>query len=143
MLKFESKQDTKHHGIIRFKLTKMHQRKEFYKLFNIELVVDINITEELPPSVQKFPWAYTLTNSALTTCESMQNSDIVKDPAQVRLSQRHCQSGDYLTIYTRGLAHPVIKRKTLFVCVLFSNLIFLKGMETILGCYGRTSVTFV
>ncbi|KAG0735588.1 hypothetical protein G6F57_007214 [Rhizopus arrhizus] len=110
MLKFESKQDTKHHGIIRFKLTKMHQRKEFYKLFNIELVVDINITEELPPSVQKFPWAYTLTNSALTTCESMQNSDIVKDPAQVRLSQRHCQSGDYLTIYTRGLAHPAWKR---------------------------------
>lgn len=109
VLTFEHKQDIKHHGITRFKLTKINDRRPgLFKWFNIELVVDVKIVEELPPSVQKFPWAYTLTeNYSELTCESAQSGDITQDPNLVMASQQHCQDGDYLTIYTRGVAHPV------------------------------------
>ncbi|CEG76003.1 hypothetical protein RMATCC62417_10964 [Rhizopus microsporus] len=112
VLTFEHKQDIKHHGITRFKLTKINDRRPgLFKWFNIELVVDVKIVEELPPTVQKFPWAYTLTeNYSELTCESAQSSDITQDSNLVMASQQHCQGGDYLTIYTRGVAHPIWKR---------------------------------
>ncbi|KAG0786228.1 hypothetical protein G6F22_007693 [Rhizopus arrhizus] len=106
VLTFESKQDTQHHGITRFKLTKAdEQRKTFSTWFHVELVVDLKVIEELPETVQKFPWAYTLTEPVAS-----QPDALLQDPAQVQLSLQHCVSGDYLTLYTRGIAHPAWKR---------------------------------
>ncbi|KAG1465476.1 hypothetical protein G6F56_004879 [Rhizopus delemar] len=104
ILHFDSKQD--HQGINRFKLIKMNER--VFHAFNLELVVDIKMVNGLPAAVKKFPWAYR--HSALFTSESLKNSDIIRDPDQVLLSQKHCMEGDYLTIYTRGSAHPAWKR---------------------------------
>ncbi|KAG1582128.1 hypothetical protein G6F48_009365 [Rhizopus delemar] len=108
VLTFESKQDTQHHGITRFKLTKAdEQRKTFSTWFHVELVVDMKVIEALPDTVQKFPWASTLTDPI---ARQDQPDPILQDPAQVQLSQQHCVAGDYLTLYTRGIAHPAWKR---------------------------------
>ncbi len=129
VLTFESKQDTQHHGITRFKLTKAdEQRKTFSTWFHVELVVDLKVIEELPETVQKFPWAYTLTEPVAS-----QPDALLQDPAQVQLSLQHCVSGDYLTLYTRGIAHPVYIKSHWISC--FSNSLK-KGMETILGLIG-------
>lgn len=138
VLTFESKQDTQHHGITRFKLTKAdEQRKTFSTWFHVELVVDMKVIEALPDTVQKFPWASTLTDPI--ACQD-QPDPILQDPAQVQLSQQHCVAGDYLTLYTRGIAHPV--RKSFFASLVFCNLLK-KGMETILGLVGRHTVDAV
>ncbi|KAI9282234.1 hypothetical protein BY458DRAFT_497586 [Sporodiniella umbellata] len=76
----------------------------------IELVVDLRRVKELPASVIKFPWAYHLKQSALWTCQSLGNSTLLKDPALVLRSRQQCAAGDYLTLYTRGSAHPAWKR---------------------------------
>ncbi|CAO3693060.1 unnamed protein product [Rhizopus stolonifer] len=109
VLSFENKQNIKHHGISRFKLTKTEERKGFLKWFNIELVVDIKIVEEVPPIIQKYPWAHKLTESHSIEYGE-QDCEIISNPTQVKLSQQYCQTGDFLTIYTRGMAHPAWKR---------------------------------
>jgi hypothetical protein len=133
VLTFESKQNTQHHGITRFKLTKAdEQRKTFSTWFHVELVVDLKVIEELPETVQKFPWAYTLTEPVAS---QGQPDAILQDPAQVQLSLQHCVSGDYLTLYTRGIAHPVYIKIPPCISCFYNSL--KKGMETILGLVGR------
>ncbi|KAI9250284.1 hypothetical protein BY458DRAFT_590274 [Sporodiniella umbellata] len=108
VLNFENPKSTQNHGIQRLKLTKGDERRGFFRWFNIEIVVDIKIVDELPASVQKLPWAHMLTSVQGDTRD--QDREIIQNPTQVKLSQQHCQAGDYLTIYTRGMAHPAWKR---------------------------------
>jgi hypothetical protein len=118
-LNFENKMDVLDQGVSRFRLTKPAD-KPWNRWLNIELLIDIKVEEVLPAVVHRFPWSYTTNECSATSYESVE--DIVSDPKELLVSQRHCQQGDYLTVYTRGLAHPV--SSSLLLNTSNSNLLF-------------------
>ncbi|KAG1076924.1 hypothetical protein G6F42_025192 [Rhizopus arrhizus] len=95
-------------GISRFRLSKPVD-KASNRWLNLELLIDIKVEEVLPAVVHRFPWSYTTNECPSSSYESI-DEDIVSDPRELLVSQKHCQQGDYLTIYTRGMAHPTWKR---------------------------------
>jgi hypothetical protein len=103
-LNFENKMDVLDQGVSRFRLTKP-ANKPWNRWLNIELLIDIKVEEVLPAVVHRFPWSYTTNECSAASYESIE--DIVSDPKELLVSQTHCRQGDYLTVYTRGLAHPV------------------------------------
>lgn len=102
-LNFENKMDVLDQGVSRFRLTKPID-KSANRWLNIELLIDIKVEEVLPAVVHRFPWSYTTQSDT-----SYQNTeeDVVSDPRELAISQNHCRQGDFLTLYTRGMAHPV------------------------------------
>ncbi|EPB81430.1 hypothetical protein HMPREF1544_11865 [Mucor circinelloides 1006PhL] len=107
-LNFENKMDILDQGISRFRLSKPVD-KASNRWLNLELLIDIKVEEVLPAVVHRFPWSYTTNECPSSSYESI-DEDIVSDPRELLVSQKHCQQGDYLTIYTRGMAHPTWKR---------------------------------
>jgi hypothetical protein len=97
--KFSFEKDS-NQDLSRFKLINPDSR-----LFNIEVLVDVREEEILPALVEQFPWAFT--TNALSAVPVDEDDNLTADPFQLPLSQDYCRGGDYLTIYTRGLAHPV------------------------------------
>lgn len=102
-LNFENKMDVLDQGVSRFRLTKPID-KSANRWLNIELLIDIKVEEVLPAVVHRFPWSYT-THSAVSYQST--EEDIISDPRELSISQSHCRQGDFLTLYTRGMAHPV------------------------------------
>lgn len=103
-LNFENKMDKFDQGVSRFRLTKPVD-KSSNRWLNIELLVDIKIEEVLPAVVSRFPWAYTTNEHSAISYQSCEN--ITCDDSELAVSRSHCRQGDYLTFYTRRLAHPV------------------------------------
>ncbi|KAI8371956.1 hypothetical protein EDC96DRAFT_477498 [Choanephora cucurbitarum] len=103
-LNFENKMDILDQGVSRFRLVKPVD-KTMNRWINIELLIDIKVEEILPAVVHRFPWSYSTSQHLPNeiTDEEINSNDI-------QASQLHCQKGDYLTIYTRGLGHPTWKR---------------------------------
>lgn len=137
-LNFENKMDILDQGISRFRLSKPVD-KASNRWLNLELLIDIKVEEVLPAVVHRFPWSYTTNECPSSSYESI-DEDIVSDPRELLVSQKHCQQGDYLTIYTRGMAHPVSLsnainiQQELIQCVIID-------LETLLGCYGGEPVS--
>lgn len=104
-LNFENKMDILDQGISRFRLNKPVD-KSSNRWLNLELLIDIKVEEVLPAVVHRFPWSYTTNECSASSYESI-DEEIISDPRELLVSQKHCQGGDYLTIYTRGMAHPV------------------------------------
>lgn len=109
-LNFENKMDILDQGVSRFRLTKPVD-KSSNRWLNIELLVDIKIEEVLPAVMNRFPWSYTTNEQSAISYQSCEN--ITCNDSELAVSQSHCRQGDYLTFYTRRMAHPVskIKRK--------------------------------
>ncbi|KAK4522097.1 Serine hydroxymethyltransferase, cytosolic [Mucor velutinosus] len=107
-LNFENKMDILDQGISRFRLNKPVD-KSSNRWLNLELLIDIKVEEVLPAVVHRFPWSYTTNQCPSSSYESI-DEKIISDPRELLVSQKHCQEGDYLTIYTRGMAHPTWKR---------------------------------
>ncbi|KAF1803583.1 hypothetical protein FB192DRAFT_1301224 [Mucor lusitanicus] len=107
-LNFENKMDILDQGISRFRLNKPVD-KSSNRWLNLELLIDIKVEEVLPAVVHRFPWSYTTNQCPSSSYESI-DEEIISDPRELLVSQKHCQKGDYLTIYTRGKAHPTWKR---------------------------------
>ncbi|GAN05259.1 hypothetical protein MAM1_0086d04728 [Mucor ambiguus] len=107
-LNFENKMDILDQGISRFRLNKPVD-KSSNRWLNLELLIDIKVEEVLPAVVHRFPWSYTTNQCPSSSYESI-DEEIISDPRELLVSQKHCQEGDYLTIYTRGMAHPTWKR---------------------------------
>ncbi|CEP17496.1 hypothetical protein [Parasitella parasitica] len=107
-LNFENKMDVLDQGVSRCRLSKPVD-KSSNRWLNLELLIDIKVEEVLPAVVHRFPWSYTTNECPSSSYESI-DEDIISDPKELLLSQKHCQQGDYLTIYTRGMAHPTWKR---------------------------------
>ncbi|KAI8646147.1 hypothetical protein BD408DRAFT_410748 [Parasitella parasitica] len=107
-LNFENKMDILDQGISRFRLSKPVD-KSSNRWLNLELLIDIKVEEVLPAVVHRFPWSYTTNECPSSSYESI-GEDILSNPKELHLSQKHCQQGDYLTVYTRGMAHPTWKR---------------------------------
>lgn len=103
-LNFENKMDKFEQGVSRFRLTKPVD-KSSNRWLNIELLVDIKIEEVLPAVVSRFPWAYTTNEHSAISYQSCEN--ITCNDSELAVSRSHCRQGDYLTFYTRRLAHPV------------------------------------
>jgi hypothetical protein len=101
---FENKEEAT--NMSRIQLT---NNSENNKWLNIELVVDVQVEEILPALVEQFPWAFT-TNELSAVPEDEDRTSTLEDAFELPLSQEYCRGGDYLTIYTRGLAHPVWRR---------------------------------
>ncbi|KAI8974384.1 hypothetical protein BDB01DRAFT_908893 [Pilobolus umbonatus] len=91
LLQFENKMDVLDQGVSKLRVKKIDNALHHHWI-QMELLIDIRIEEVAPPIVHHFPWSYPELSDSLF------------------LSQSHCQQGDYLTIYTRGLAHPTWKR---------------------------------
>jgi hypothetical protein len=104
-LNFENKMDILDQGISRFRLNKPVD-KSSNRWLNLELLIDIKVEEVLPAVVHRFPWSYTTNEYSASSYESI-DEEVISDPRELLVSQKHCQRGDYLTIYTRGMAHPV------------------------------------
>lgn len=104
-LNFENKLDVLDQGVSRFRLTKPID-KSCNRWLNIELLIDIKVEEVLPAVVHRFPWSYTTNQYSAASYQSSEE-DIVSDPRELAISQNHCINGDFLTLYTRGMAHPV------------------------------------
>ncbi|GAA5815368.1 hypothetical protein MFLAVUS_008875 [Mucor flavus] len=107
-LNFENKLDILDQGVSRFRLTKPID-KSSNRWLNIELLIDIKVEEVLPAVVHRFPWSYTTHPYSAASYQSSEE-DIVSDPRELAISQKHCKQGDFLTLYTRGMAHPTWKR---------------------------------
>ncbi|KAL9558656.1 hypothetical protein MBANPS3_000793 [Mucor bainieri] len=107
-LNFENKMDVLDQGISRFRLNKPVD-KSSNRWLNLELLIDIKVEEVLPAVVHRFPWSYTTNQCPSSSYESI-DEEIISDPRELLVSQKHCQEGDFLTIYTRGMAHPTWKR---------------------------------
>lgn len=101
-LNFENKMDVLDHGVSRFRLTKPID-KSANRWLNIELLIDIKVEQVLPAVVHRFPWSNTHQSSIYQNDEE----DIMSDPKELAISLDHCRQGDFLTLYTRGMAHPV------------------------------------
>lgn len=104
-LNFENKMDVLDQGVSRFRLTKPID-KSANRWLNIELLIDIKVEEVLPAVVHRFPWSY---NTHSSTSYQSIDEDVISDPKELTISQNHCKRGDFLTLYTRGMAHPVSK----------------------------------
>ncbi|KAI8087268.1 hypothetical protein BDF21DRAFT_414051 [Thamnidium elegans] len=104
-LNFENKLDILDQGVSRFRLTKPIDNSS-NRWLNIELLIDIKVEEVLPAVVHRFPWSYTTHPYSAASYQSSAE-DIVSDPRELAISQKHCKQGDFLTLYTRGMAHPV------------------------------------
>lgn len=144
-LNFENKMDVLDQGVSRFRLTKPID-KSSNRWLNIELLIDIKVEEVLPAVVHQFPWSYTTELSATSSYQSTDMEDIVAcDPKELLVSQEFCRQGDYLTLYTRGLAHPV-STKVMEWRVIYllkkSVLFILLDLETLLGNNGGKSISF-
>lgn len=122
---FENKEEAAA-NMSRIQLT---NNSENNKWLNIELVVDVQVEEILPALVEQFPWAFT-TNELSAVPEDEDKTSTLEDAFELPLSQEYCRGGDYLTIYTRGLAHPVSQIDTF---LLFNIDVFIIGLEKILG----------
>lgn len=81
-MSFENKMDVLEHGVSRFKLIRSNNRSASRGM-NIELVVDIEVKDMAPPSIK------------------------LSESQEIVNSLKHCQRGDYLTIYTKTSTHAV------------------------------------
>jgi hypothetical protein len=107
-LNFENKMDILDQGVSRFRLTKPID-KSSNRWLNIELLIDIKVEDVMPTTVvNRFPWSHPA-NEHSAAPSSFQSSEEIAlcDPKELAVSQSHCSRGDYLTIYTRRMAHPV------------------------------------
>ncbi|KAI8876324.1 hypothetical protein K501DRAFT_279526 [Backusella circina FSU 941] len=105
-LNFANKMDILDHGVSRFRLTKSSEKQA--RGLNIELLIDIKIEDILPGVMRRFLWSSVQKNVPDPLDKIMQ--ELISDPIITKQSQKHCTSGDYLTIYTRSIAHPTWKR---------------------------------
>ena len=104
-LNFENKMNILDQGVSRVRLTKPVD-KSSNRWMNIELLIDIKVEQITPAIVNRFPWSYTMNqHSAAASYHSAE--EVACTAQELAVSQIHCKNGDYLTFYTRNMAHPV------------------------------------
>jgi hypothetical protein len=128
-LNFANKMDILDHGVSRFRLTKSSERQS--RGLDIELLIDIKIEDIHPGVMRRFPWSSVHHNASTPLDEVMQ--ELIRDPIVTKRSQDHCTSGDYLTIYTRSVAHPV--SCTVIVSSIWVHLYFLYRLGNVTGLF--------